>query len=62
MRNFSDRESGVNGEEPGIVHIVSWMECLDLRVLAVLANSTLSGSRFDQIYSDVKLMNDYSYG
>ncbi|XP_044495565.1 uncharacterized protein LOC123218282 isoform X2 [Mangifera indica] len=49
LRNFSDRESGVNGEEPGIVHIVSWMECLDLRVLAVLANSTLSGSRYPHL-------------
>jgi hypothetical protein len=29
-----------------MVHVVSWMDCLDLRVLAVLANSTLSSSRF----------------
>ncbi|CAK9151502.1 unnamed protein product [Ilex paraguariensis] len=34
------------GRENGIVHIVSWMDCLDLRMLAVLANSTLSSSRF----------------
>jgi hypothetical protein len=29
-----------------MVHVVSWMDCLDLRVLAVLANSTLTSSRF----------------
>lgn len=29
-----------------MVHVVSWMECLDLKVLAVLANSTLSSSRY----------------
>lgn len=32
--------------EPGMVHIVSWMDCLDLRMLAVLVNSTLSNSRY----------------
>ncbi|KAI3436936.1 Hexosyltransferase, partial [Psidium guajava] len=34
-----------NYEEDGMVHVVSWMECLDLRLLAVLANSTLTSSR-----------------
>lgn len=29
-----------------MVHIVSWIDCLDLRVLAVLMNSTLSCARF----------------
>ncbi|XP_038698921.1 uncharacterized protein LOC119996386 isoform X3 [Tripterygium wilfordii] len=31
--------------EYGMVHVVSWMETLALRLLAVLANSTLSNSR-----------------
>ncbi|XP_031267363.1 uncharacterized protein LOC116125787 [Pistacia vera] len=48
-RNFSDGVSGINGQKDGIVHIVSWMECLDLRMLAVLANSTLSGSRYPNL-------------
>ncbi|KAJ8642039.1 hypothetical protein MRB53_018733 [Persea americana] len=34
--------------EPGMVHIVSWMDCLDLRMLAVLVNSTLSNSRYPE--------------
>lgn len=29
----------------GRIHVVSWMDCLDLRALAVLANSTISNSR-----------------
>nr|KJB69944.1 hypothetical protein B456_011G050900 [Gossypium raimondii] len=33
-------------EDDGLIHIVSWMQCLDLKVLAVLANSTLSSSRY----------------
>ncbi|KAA8537103.1 hypothetical protein F0562_029581 [Nyssa sinensis] len=40
-----------NGGNDGIVHIVSWMVCLDLRVLAVLANSTLSSSRYPELVS-----------
>ena len=36
----------VHVEENKMVHIVSWMDCLDLRSLAILANSTLSSSRF----------------
>lgn len=35
-----------NDGEDGMIHVVSWMDCLDLRFLAVLANSTLSSSRF----------------
>ncbi|XP_048131855.1 uncharacterized protein LOC115754379 isoform X3 [Rhodamnia argentea] len=38
-----------NYGEDGMVHIVSWMECLDLRLLAVLANSTLTSSRQENI-------------
>ncbi|KAJ4976807.1 hypothetical protein NE237_001913 [Protea cynaroides] len=39
------------GEKDDIIHIVSWMDCLDLQVLAVLANSTLSNSRYpDKLY------------
>ncbi|XP_020095645.1 uncharacterized protein LOC109715173 [Ananas comosus] len=34
-------------EVPG-THIFSWTDCLDLRVLAVLANSTLSSSRYPE--------------
>ncbi|XP_022721073.1 uncharacterized protein LOC111278715 [Durio zibethinus] len=38
-----------NDEEEGMVHVVSWMDCLDLKVLAVLANSTLSSSRYPDL-------------
>lgn len=44
-----DTDPGVDfahGEEDKMVHVVSWMNCLDLRSLAILANSTLSNSRF----------------
>ncbi|XP_059439735.1 uncharacterized protein LOC132172280 [Corylus avellana] len=34
-----------NDGDDRMVHLVSWMDCLDLRLLAVLANSTLSSSR-----------------
>lgn len=34
--------------EDGVVHIVTWMDCLDLQVLAVLMNSTLSSSRYPE--------------
>ncbi|KAG9439470.1 hypothetical protein H6P81_019635 [Aristolochia fimbriata] len=49
---FFDEENGnvalPEFEHPGTVHVVSWMECLDLRMLSVLANSTLSNSRDPQ--------------
>ncbi|KAI4303900.1 hypothetical protein MLD38_039481 [Melastoma candidum] len=35
--------------EDGFLHIVSWMDCLDLRLLAVLANSTLMSSRYPDL-------------
>ncbi|KAG2689643.1 hypothetical protein I3760_09G147900 [Carya illinoinensis] len=38
-----------NSREDGMVHVVSWMDCLDLRLLAVLANSTLSSSRQQEV-------------
>ncbi|XVF27205.1 hypothetical protein REPUB_Repub14bG0087100 [Reevesia pubescens] len=38
-----------NDQGDGMVHVVSWMECLDLKVLAVLANSTLSNSRYSDL-------------
>ncbi|RRT60979.1 hypothetical protein B296_00019262 [Ensete ventricosum] len=43
-----EERSAVTRQEAdvGKLHIFSWMDCLDLRVLAVLANSTLSNSRF----------------
>ncbi|XP_068657429.1 probable galacturonosyltransferase 6 [Aristolochia californica] len=55
----SSSNSGFFGEEsqnvtlpkfeyPETIHVVSWLECLDLRMLAVLANSTLSNSRDPQ--------------
>lgn len=50
----SDENSGyvrAHGGEDGMVHIVSWMDCLDLRVLAVLINSTLSSSRYPELFS-----------
>lgn len=37
---------GNDDGEDGFLHVVSWMDCLDLRLLAVLANSTLASSRF----------------
>ncbi|CAL9093514.1 unnamed protein product [Musa textilis] len=42
-----EEHSAVTKQEAdvGKLHIFSWMDCLDLRVLAVLANSTLSSSR-----------------
>ncbi|KAL4290217.1 hypothetical protein GQ457_14G008010 [Hibiscus cannabinus] len=36
-------------EDDGMIHIVSWMQCLDLRVLAVFTNSTLSSSRYPDL-------------
>ncbi|XP_041023884.1 uncharacterized protein LOC121264666 isoform X1 [Juglans microcarpa x Juglans regia] len=38
-----------NNREDGMVHVVSWMDCLDLRLLAVLANSTLLSSRYPHL-------------
>ncbi|KAB1222154.1 hypothetical protein CJ030_MR2G002668 [Morella rubra] len=38
-----------NDGEDGMIHVVSWMDCLDLRFLAVLANSTLSSSRYPHL-------------
>ncbi|KAJ4842106.1 hypothetical protein Tsubulata_028799 [Turnera subulata] len=38
-----------NSEDDGMVHVVSWMDCLDLRVLAVLINSTLSSSSYPDL-------------
>ncbi|KAL5577897.1 hypothetical protein UlMin_019596, partial [Ulmus minor] len=35
--------------DDGMVHIVSWMDCRDLQLLAVLANSTLSSSRYPEL-------------
>ncbi|GMI77795.1 hypothetical protein HRI_001448800 [Hibiscus trionum] len=36
-------------EDDGMIHIVSWMQCLDLKVLAVFTNSTLSSSRYPDL-------------
>lgn len=41
--------ASAHGEEDKMVHIVSWMDCLDLRLLAILANSTLSSSRYPEL-------------
>ncbi|KAG8635676.1 hypothetical protein MANES_16G054300v8 [Manihot esculenta] len=41
--------NGDSGGDNGMVHVVSWMDCLDLRLLAVLANSTLSSSRYPDL-------------
>ncbi|XP_024045940.1 uncharacterized protein LOC18051894 isoform X2 [Citrus clementina] len=51
-RDSGDRNSGSISsisQDDGMVHIVSWMQCLDLRLLAVLVNSTLSGSRYPDL-------------
>ncbi|KAH9747477.1 hypothetical protein KPL70_004730 [Citrus sinensis] len=51
-RDSGDRNSGSISsisQDDGMVHIVSWMQCLDLRLLAVLVNSTLSGSRQEEV-------------
>jgi hypothetical protein len=50
LREFRDARNGDGGGDDGMVHVVSWMDCLDLRALAVLANSTLSSSRFVSTY------------
>uniref|UniRef100_A0A5B7BY60 Hexosyltransferase n=1 Tax=Davidia involucrata TaxID=16924 RepID=A0A5B7BY60_DAVIN len=53
-RNSSNENSSYytkNGGNDGIVNIVTWMDCLDLRVLAVLANSTLSSSSYPELVS-----------
>ncbi|KAH7569587.1 hypothetical protein ACOSP7_013092 [Xanthoceras sorbifolium] len=47
LRASSDENS--SGGENELLHIVSWMDCLDLRLLAVLANSTLSASRYPDL-------------
>ncbi|KAK1555903.1 hypothetical protein Q3G72_033147 [Acer saccharum] len=44
LRASSNGNSSGREDENGMLHIVSWMDCLDLRLLAVLANSTLSTS------------------
>ncbi|KAK4858101.1 hypothetical protein QYF36_011078 [Acer negundo] len=49
MRASSNGNSSGREDENGILHIVSWMDCLDLRLLAVLANSTLSASRYPDL-------------
>ncbi|XP_062096760.1 uncharacterized protein LOC133802463 [Humulus lupulus] len=51
-RAFVEGSSSLKTEKDGndgMVHIVSWMDCLDLRLLAVLANSTLSSSRSSEM-------------
>ncbi|PNT53360.1 hypothetical protein POPTR_001G081100v4 [Populus trichocarpa] len=50
LREF-DARNGDGGGDDGMVHVVSWMDCLDLRVLAVLANSTLSSSSYPELVS-----------
>ncbi|KAG5516033.1 hypothetical protein RHGRI_036920 [Rhododendron griersonianum] len=50
----SDENSGYSRThtvEDRMVHIVSWIDCLDLRVLAVLMNSTLSCARYPELVS-----------
>ncbi|KAJ7004368.1 hypothetical protein NC653_009287 [Populus alba x Populus x berolinensis] len=44
LRELRDARNADGGGDDGMVHVVSWMDCLDLRALAVLANSTLSSS------------------
>ncbi|XP_028548107.1 uncharacterized protein LOC114578788 [Dendrobium catenatum] len=45
MEQLSNAEN--HDVEIGRINVVTWMDCLDLRMLAVLANSTLSSSRLD---------------
>ncbi|KAL5977207.1 hypothetical protein ACLOJK_021549 [Asimina triloba] len=42
------RVASAGSGEAGSIHVVSWVDCLDLRMLAVLANSTLSHSRYPE--------------
>lgn len=59
-----DTDPGIDllhGEEDTMVHIVSWMNCLDLRSLAILANSTLSNSRFVLLLIVILLSDDRCY-
>ncbi|KAJ6933882.1 hypothetical protein NC651_009070 [Populus alba x Populus x berolinensis] len=44
LRELRDARNADGGGDDGMVHVVSWMDCLDLSALAVLANSTLSSS------------------
>ncbi|KAM7524661.1 hypothetical protein LguiA_014563 [Lonicera macranthoides] len=47
-RASKEEDSSLAKAQNGVdsmVHIVSWIDCVDLRLLAVLANSTLSSSR-----------------
>lgn len=48
MRESGDGSFRNDGED-GFVHVVSWIDCLDLRMLAVLANSTLSNSKYPDL-------------
>ncbi|KAF2302854.1 hypothetical protein GH714_009429 [Hevea brasiliensis] len=51
LTELGTSRNGDSGGDDGMVHVVSWMDCLDLRLLAVLANSTLSSSRYpDLVY------------
>ncbi|PKU71593.1 hypothetical protein MA16_Dca004435 [Dendrobium catenatum] len=53
MERLSNAEN--HDVEIGRINVVSWMDCLDLRMLAVLANSTLSSSSEDVKLSYYKL-------
>ncbi|KAI0527151.1 hypothetical protein KFK09_002749 [Dendrobium nobile] len=46
MERLSNAEN--HDVEIGRINVVTWMDCLDLRMLAVLANSTLSSSRLSE--------------
>ncbi|CAK7335868.1 unnamed protein product [Dovyalis caffra] len=49
LNEFGDARNRDGGGDDGMVHVVSWMDCLDLRILAVLANSTLSSSSYPEL-------------
>lgn len=52
-RASKEEDSSLAKAQNGVdsmVHIVSWIDCVDLRLLAVLANSTLSSSRLVDIF------------
>ncbi|XP_011026983.1 PREDICTED: uncharacterized protein LOC105127407 [Populus euphratica] len=48
---YFDTRNGDGIGDDGMLHVVSWMDCLDLGVLAVLANSTLSSSSYPELVS-----------
>ncbi|KAE8667106.1 Nucleotide binding,nucleic acid binding,RNA binding [Hibiscus syriacus] len=50
----SQPSSAAVDEYDGVIHIISWMRCLDLKVLSVFTNSTLYSSRQEEVKEAIK--------